>query len=61
MPKVGDLVKKTNYDAKILDIEIKYFIISSYNKFIREIVDANINEKEFEDRFDISGFIDNSV
>lgn len=61
MPKVGDLVKKTNYNAKILDIEIKYFIISSYNKFIREIVDANINEKEFEDRFDISGFIDNSV
>ena len=61
MPKVGDLVKKTNYNAKILDIEIKYFIISSYNKFIREIVDANINEKELEDRFDISGFIDNSV
>ena len=61
MLKVGDLVKKTNYNAKILDIEIKYFIISSYNKFIREIVDANINEKEFEDRFDISGFIDNSV
>ena len=61
MPKVGDLVKKTNYNAKILDIEIKYFIISSYNKFIREIIDANINEKEFEDRFDISGFIDNSV
>ena len=48
MPKVGDLVKKTNYNAKILDIEIKYFIISSYNKFIREIVDANINEKEFD-------------
>ena len=61
MPKVGDLVKKTNYNAKIVDIETKYFIISSYNKFIREIVDAKINEKEFEDRFDISGFIDNSV
>ena len=41
---VGDLVKKTDYDLKISDIEDKYFTISDYNKFTNEIVDAKMKK-----------------
>ena len=33
IPKVNDLVKKTDYDAKIKDIEDIYFTKSDYNKW----------------------------
>ena len=33
IPKVSGLLKKTDYDAKISDIERKYFTTSDYNKF----------------------------
>ena len=35
---------KTDYDAKTLDIEKKYFTTSGHNKFTKEITDANIKE-----------------
>ena len=41
---VSDLVKKTDYDLKISDIEDKYFTISDYNKFTNEIVDAKMKK-----------------
>ena len=49
-----------NYDAKISDMEGKYFTISDYNKFIYELLDAKINAKELVLKDDVSGFIDNS-
>ena len=55
IPNASDLVKKTDYDAKILDIESKY-----YNKFTNEIIIAKIKGKELVDKYDISRFIDNS-
>ena len=43
---VSDLVKKTDYDLKISDIEDKYFTISDYNKFTNEIVDAKMKKQK---------------
>ena len=37
--ELGDLVKKTDYEAKILEIEGKYFSTSYYNKFKSGIKD----------------------
>ena len=51
-PDVGNLVKKTDYYAKILDTKSNYFptIIlisqSDYNKFISQTLDAKIKWKE---------------
>ena len=45
IPNNSDLVKKkANYDAKISDIETKYFTTSSYNKFLTEILNKKIKE-----------------
>ena len=49
--------KKTDYDAKISDIEAKYFTTSDYNKFTNKILDKKI--KELVEKSDILGFIDN--
>ena len=49
IPDVCGLVKKINYHAQILDIEKKYFTISDYNKFTKEILDASIKEKGSDD------------
>ena len=38
----GGLVKKTDYDAKISEIEQKYITTSVYKKFIRDVLDARI-------------------
>ena len=46
IPDVGDLVKRTNYDAKILDIESKYITKADYNKFTKDIVDNSIKSKD---------------
>ena len=44
--KVSDLVKKkTDYDAKIKEIERKHFTTSDYNKFTHNIIDAKIKQK----------------
>ena len=36
------LIKKADYDAKILDIEEKYFITSEYNKLTNNILDTTL-------------------
>ena len=42
IPDVNDLVNKKDDDAKISDIEGKYFTTSDYNKFTSNILDAKI-------------------
>ena len=44
IPNVSDLVKKTDYDAKISEIENKYFA-SDYDKFTSNTLDARITQK----------------
>ena len=42
IPCVSNLVKKTDYDAEILDIKSKSFIATDYNKFTNEKLDLKI-------------------
>ena len=37
-PDFIDIVKKTDYDAKISEMEQKYFFTSDYNKFTDNII-----------------------
>ena len=46
IPNVSDLVKKSDYDAKITDIEEKCFANPDYNKFTRVTLDAKIKTKK---------------
>ena len=46
IPDVSGLVKKKDYDAKISDIEKKYFTNSDHNKFTKEILYEKIKEKK---------------
>ena len=50
---VSGLVKKTDYDAKIKDIERKYFRTTDYNKFTSDILDVKIKQKELVSKSDI--------
>ena len=60
IPDVSNLVKKKkDYDAKILDIESKYFTTADYNKRTRQKLDAKM-KKRLVDKFDIVGFINNA-
>ena len=59
IPDVNSLVKKTNYDAKISEIENKYITTTDYNKFTKNIVDNNIKSKNLVDKSAIAGFINN--
>ena len=45
MSELSDLFKKTDYDAKLLEIEEDHFTTSGYNKFTRDILDAKIKKK----------------
>ena len=59
IPKDSDLVKKNqDYDAKVSGIESKYFTTSDYNKFTRDILDAQ-TKKDGVNKCDISKFINN--
>ena len=60
IPNVTYLVKKSDYDAKILDIEKKYFTTADYNKFTSETLDAKRKKKELVNKFDISNLVKNS-
>ena len=60
IPDTSGLVKKTDYNAKISDIEKKYFITNDYNNFKSEIIDAKITEKGLVDKSNISSLINNS-
>ena len=50
---VSGLVKKTDYDAKIKDIERKYFSTTDYNKFTSDVLDVKIKQKELVNKSDI--------
>ena len=54
IPDVSGLVMKTVYDAKILDIKKKYFIIADYNKFTSNILNAKIKQKTLFYKYNIS-------
>ena len=56
---VSSLVKKTDYDAKILEIEVKYFTTSDYNKFTSDILDAKVKQKELVNKSNISNLVKN--
>ena len=60
IPEVSNLVKKTNYGAKISDIETKYFTKLHCNKFTRNILDGKIKVKELIEKSAIAGFINNA-
>ena len=51
---VSGLVKKTDYDAKIKDIERKYFSTTDYDKFTSDILDVKIKQKELVNISDIN-------
>ena len=53
---VSGLVKKIDYDAKISDIQKKYFTTADYNKLTSETLDAKIKQKELMNKTDISSF-----
>ena len=42
VPNLSGLAKKTDYEAKILEMDERYFISSDYNKFTSDIVDTKI-------------------
>ena len=43
---VCGLIKKTDYNPKISDIEKKYFTTSDYSKFTNDILNAKMKEKK---------------
>ena len=42
IPDLRSLVKETHYDAKVSEIEGKYFTTSDYNKLSSDMLDAKI-------------------
>ena len=44
-PNVINLLKRINYDAKISEIDSKYFTTADYNKFISQTLDEKINKR----------------
>ena len=48
------------YDAKMLEIKKRYFIISDYKKFTSDILNAKRKEKELVDKSNISNLAKNS-
>ena len=57
---VINLVIKTDYDAKMSDIENKCFTKSDYNKFMQNILDVKVKEKELMDKSALPGYINNA-
>ena len=60
IPDVSSLVKKADYDWKILYTESKYITTAGYNKFTKYIVANNIKNKNLVDKLAIAGFINNA-
>ena len=58
IPNVSNLVKKTDYDLKISDIESKY--ITTADKFTKDIVANRIKSEELVNKSVLARFI-NSV
>ena len=57
---VINLIIKTDYDAKMSDIENKSFTKSDYNKFRQNILDVKVKEKELMDKSALPGYINNA-
>ena len=60
IPLVSNLVKKTEFHAKILEIEGKYLTNSDSNKFTSDILDLNIKQKNLINKSDILILVKNS-
>ena len=60
IPDVSNLVKKADYDGKILDVEPKYFTTTDYDRFKSQTLDAKIKQKRLVDKSAITGFIINA-
>ena len=59
IPYVSNLVTKTDYDAKILDLQSEYVTTTDY-KFTSQILDAKIKQKGLVDTSAVAGFINNA-
>ena len=59
IPDVSGLVKKTNYNARISDIEKKYLTTFDNNRFTSGILDAKM-KKELVYKSNISNLVKNS-
>ena len=57
---VSGLVKKSDYDTKVTDIEGKYFTTSDYNKFKSDIRDAKIKQEWLVNKFHIFNHVKDS-
>ena len=57
----GGLVKKTDYDAKVKDIEGKYFITADYNKLTSDILDVKMKQKELVKKSDTDKIVINII
>ena len=60
VPDVSNLVIKTDYNVKILDINSKYFTTADYNKFLSQTIDVKLKQKGLVDKSAIAGFINNA-
>ena len=47
IPNFSELVKKADYDAKISEMETKYFTASDYNNFMTKTLHAKITQESF--------------
>ena len=47
IPNVTDSVRKADFEAKILEIEKKYFTTADCNKFTSKTLYGKIKQKEF--------------
>ena len=50
---VSSLVQKTDYDAKIKEIERKYFTTANYKKIKSEILEVKIKQEKLDNKFDV--------
>ena len=60
IPDLSGLVKKTDYDGKILKIEGKYCTTSDCNKFTNNILNAKVKQKQLANKSSISNLVKNS-
>ena len=54
IPDLSGLVKKTDYGSEISEIEGKFIIISDYDKFTNDILDAKVKQRNLVNKSSIS-------
>ena len=57
IPDLSGLLKKMDCNAKISDIETKFFTNFDYNKFTSQIIETKIIEKMLVDKSSISNLV----